>query len=272
MAEKQNIKEMSFLDHLEELRWHLVRSVVGILVLSVIAFLSKSIIFDKIIFGPAQPSFLTYKGLCAISEAIRLGSRLCIDKIGFEVINLELAGQFLVHLKVSFVAGFVIAFPYVFWEFWRFVKPGLHRDEIQYTRWIVFFASLLFFMGISFGYFIMMPFAVNFFSNYSISGTVANTFSLTNYVGFITMFVLAAGILFELPMIVYFLSKLGLVTPDIMRHYRKHAFVVILLVSALITPADVGTQMLIATPVYFLYEISIFISARVVKNRERELE
>ena len=266
---------MSFFDHLEELRWHILRSAAAIIFFTVAAFVNKHIIFDILLFGPSKPDFPTYKFLCNLSESLGLGDKLCISNINFEIINLEMAGQFLVHLKTSFAVGIVVAFPYAFWEIWRFVKPGLYDKEIRHTRWIVFFSSLLFFSGVAFGYFILMPFAVNFFSNYSISGSVANQFSLTNYSGFITMFVLASGILFELPMVVYFLSKLGLVTPELMREHRKHAFIAILILSALITPADVGTQLLVATPVYFLYEVSIFISKRVVdtrRKREKEEE
>ena len=197
---------------------------------------------------------------------------LCIDEINFEIINLELAGQFLVHLKASMVLGFVFAFPYCFWEVWRFIKPGLYASEVKYSRQIVFYTSLLFFTGICFGYFIMMPFAINFFSSYNISEAVGNQFSLTNYIGFITMFVLASGMMFELPMVIYFLSKMGIVGPELMKAHRKHALIVILVIAAIITPADVGTQVLVTVPVYILYELSIFISARVERNRMRELE
>ena len=263
--------EMSFIDHLESLRWHIIRAVLSILFFTIATFLFKGFVFDTLIFGPTKLDFPTYRGLCALSEQISLGNLLCIEKLNIRFINIEMAGQFLVHLKVSFVFGFVMGFPYTLWELWKFIRPGLYQKEIQYTRGIVFFSSLLFFMGVSFGYFILTPFAINFFANYQVSELVNNDFTLTNYVGFLTMFVLASGLIFELPMLVYFLSKLGLVTPQFMREYRRHAVVVILVLSAVITPADIGTMLLVFVPVYFLYEISIFISASVVANLEKEL-
>ncbi|TVR78569.1 MAG: twin-arginine translocase subunit TatC [Chitinophagaceae bacterium] len=261
---------MSFVDHLEELRWHLIRSAIALFTFTIIVFLSKELIFDTLIFGPTKSSFPTYVGLCQLSSALGLGDLLCLGDYSFIFINTEMAGQFLVHLKVSLVLGFVLTFPYLFWELWRFIKPGLYQKEITYTRGIVFFSSLLFFTGVSFGYFILTPFAINFFGTYSVTDIVNNTFTLTNYTGFLTMFVLASGILFELPMVVYFLSKLGLLTPKIMKTYRKHAFVGIVIVAAVITPADVGTQLLVTVPVYVLYEFSIFISANVERKRLKD--
>lgn len=262
--------EMSFIDHLESLRWHIIRSVLSILFFTVLTFLFKDFVFDTLIFGPSKLSFPTYRALCAFSEYANMGSLLCIEKLNMRFINIEMAGQFLVHLKVSFVFGFIIGFPYTLWEIWKFIRPGLYQKEIRYTRGIVFFTSLLFFIGTAFGYFILTPFAINFFANYQVSDMVNNDFTLTNYVGFLTMFVLASGLIFELPMFVYFLSKLGLVTPGMMREYRRHAVIGILVVSAIITPADVGTQLLVFVPVYFLYEISIFISASVVAKMDAE--
>ncbi|MEX0811957.1 MAG: twin-arginine translocase subunit TatC [Chitinophagales bacterium] len=263
--------EMSFIDHLESLRWHVVRAVLSILIFTIATFLFKGFVFDTLIFGPTKLDFPTYRGLCALSEALSLGNMLCIEKLNLRFINIEMAGQFLVHLKVSFVFGFVMGFPYTLWELWKFIRPGLYQKEIRYTRGIVFFSSLLFFLGVSFGYFILTPFAINFFSNYQVSELVSNDFTLTNYVSFLTMFVLASGLIFELPMLVYFLSKIGLLTPGMMREYRRHAVVAILAVSAVITPADVGTMLLVFVPVYFLYEISIFISASVAAKIEEEL-
>lgn len=259
--------EMSFIDHLEELRWHLIRSAIAMAVFTVGAFLMKDFIFDILIFGPTKESFLTYRAICAASHQIGLGNTLCLGSFNLVFINTEMAGQFLVHLKVSVVLGFCLTFPYICWEMWRFIRPGLYKKEIDSTRGIVFFTSLLFFTGVGFGYFVLTPFAINFFGNYSVTDIVSNTITLTNYTGFVSMFVLASGILFQLPMVIYFLSKLGLVTPALMRAYRKHAFVGIVLVAAIITPADVGTQIIVTIPVYFLYELSIFISANIERKR-----
>jgi len=262
--------EMSFLEHLEVLRWHIVRSVIAVSVFSIIAFLSKDFIFGTLIFGPTRQDFITYRALCWLSSKIQLGSALCIEAFNFTFINIELAGQFIVHLKTSLLAGFIVAFPYILWEFWRFVKPALHEHEASYARGIVFFSSLLFFAGVAFGYLILVPTMLNFLGNYQVTEQVQNNFTLTNYIGFISMFVLSAGLVFELPIVVYFLSRLGLMTPALMRNYRRHAVVVILFVAAMLTPSpDIGSQILVFIPVYFLYEISIFISARVEKNRSK---
>ena len=262
---------MSFIDHLEALRWHLVRAVVAIFIGAILAFIFKGFVFDRLIFGPASPDFPTFKLLCKLSQKISMGDTFCIEAFDFTFINVEMAGQFMVHLKVSLLLGFVVAFPYVFWEFWRFVKPGLHENEKSQTRGVVFFSSVLFLIGVTFGYFVLMPFSINFFANYGVSDVVNNSFKLTNYVSFITMFVIASGILFELPMVVYFLSKIGLLTPEFMRANRKQAWVVTLFIAAMITPADVGTQLLVTLPIIFLYEFSITICKRVSDQVARDL-
>ncbi len=261
-------KEMSFIDHLEELRWHLIRSIVAILVFAILAFVMKGFIFDGLIFGPKKESFFTYNAFCKLSELLQLGDRLCIVPTPFTLQSLSPPDQFLMHIKVALMIGFIIAFPYFLWEMWKFIKPGLYENEIKHTRGLVFWGSLLFFLGVSFGYIILAPFSINFFANYSISPEVTNQFSIASYISVITTVVMAAGIMFELPMIVYLLSKIGIVSPDMMRTYRKHAFVIILVIAAIITPADVWTQVLVTIPVYFLYELSVIISARVYKEVE----
>ena len=269
--EEQKAKEMSFIEHLEELRWHIFRSGVAIFIIATVLFLAKRVVFDWLIFGPIDPSFPTYKALCSLSQYVGIGDAFCIQSFHFNIINVEVAGQFLVHLKVSLILGFIVAFPYVFYELWKFVKPALHEKEIRSSRGMVFFTSLLFSIGVLFGYFVLTPFSINFFSNYGVSDMVNNEWKLTNYVSIITMIVMASGILFELPMVVYVLSKLGLLTPDFMKVHRKHAVVATLFIAALITPADIGTQVLVTVPVLFLYEISIGISRRVNKNLNKEL-
>ncbi len=256
---------MSFIDHLEELRWHLIRSIIAILIISVVVFLFKSFIFDTVIFGPKRSDFITYEGFCKLSELLGLGQRMCIEPSEFVIQSINAQDQFLSHIKVALTLGFIFAFPYILWEIWQFIKPGLYDNEKKYTRGIVFFGSLLFLTGVAFGYFILAPFSINFFASYKVSEQVVNQFSLASYVSIVSTVILAAGIMFELPMIVYMLSKIGIVSPDMMRSYRKHAFVIILMIAAIITPADVWTQVLVTIPVYFLYEISVFISARVYK-------
>ncbi len=269
--EQQREKEMSFVEHLEELRWHVFRALTSIFIVATAIFILKRAVFDYLIFGPTKATFPTYKLLCNISQKIGIGKSFCFDQLNFTIINIEVAGQFLVHLKVSFILGLIVAFPYIFWEFWRFISPALHKNEARSTKGVVFFSSLLFTIGVSFGYFILTPFSINFFSNYGVSEVISNQWKLTNYVSTVTMIVMASGILFELPMVVYFLSKIGLLTPEFMKSHRRHAMILTLITAAIITPADVGTQVLVSIPVLFLYEISIGISRRVNKNREKEL-
>lgn len=262
-------KEMSFIDHLEELRWHLIRSLIAIMALAIVAFISVDFIFNTIIFGPAKPDFWTFKVLCQLGDLIN-SKAICIEEIPFKIQSRKMTGQFTMHITSSFVIGIIVAFPYVFWEFWRFISPGLHLNERKLSRGAVFFVTLLFSMGVLFGYYIMSPLAVNFLANYQVSELVYNEFDITSYVGTISTLVLGSGVLFQLPIVVYFLSKIGIVTPDLMRAYRKHAIVVILILGAMLTPPDPLSQLLISFPLFGLYEMSILISRRVHKKRLKE--
>jgi sec-independent protein translocase protein TatC len=265
-------KEMSFLDHLEELRWHVVRSVVAIVVFMIVAFMAGPWIFDHIVFAPARPDFITFHYLCKLGEWANMTEALCVEIIPFKIQSRLMMGQFTMHLTASFVLGFVIAFPYVFWEIWRFIRPGLHTKERKSSRWAVTAVSFLFFCGVCFGYFIMSPLAVWFLSSYTISDLISNEFDITSYVSTITALIFGSGLLFQLPVVVYFLTKIGIVTPGLMRQYRKHAIVGILIVGAIITPPDPLSQSLISIPLYLLYELSIFISAMVVRKKRRQEE
>ena len=259
-------KEMSFLDHLEELRWHLIRSTIVVVVISILAFINKQIVFDKIIFGPKNPHFVTYRFFCWLSQNIG-GNMFCFDKMPFELLNMRMAGQFTTHLWVSFVAGFIVAFPYVVYEFWRFISPGLHEKERKSSKGVIFVTSALFLLGVAFGYFVISPFSVQFLTSYTVSDEVVNRIDLSSFISTVTSVTLASGIVFELPVIVYFLSKAGILTPSLMRTYRKHAIVIILILSAIITPPDLTSQILVTLPVLLLYEVSIRVSARVEKKR-----
>jgi len=271
--EDRETAEMSFIDHLDALRKHLVRSVVVFLVCAIAAFTAKDFVFNDIIFAPTRSDFPTYTGLCWLSHNLGLGESMCLKfEAPFKIINTDMSGQFTMHMQVAGVLGFILSFPYIFWEIWSFIKPGLHRKEVKYTQGIIFFISMLFTLGVLFGYYIMTPFSVNFFATYQVSSQVENFFSLSSYISFLTMFTLLSGIIFELPIAVYFLSKLGLITPEFMRNYRRHAIVILLIISAIITPADVGSQVMVFIPVFILYELSIFISARVVRNMEADEE
>lgn len=260
---------MSFLDHLEELRWHLIRSIASILVFAIAAFLSKDLIWDTIILGPSKPDFWTYRAMCQMGEKIGFGV-FCIEELPFIIQSRQMTGQFTMHILSSLVIGLMCAFPYAFWEMWRFIRPGLYDTEQKVSRGATFFVSLLFITGVLFGYFIVTPLAVNFLANYQVAESILNEFDIISYVSTVSMLVLACGLMFQLPIVVYFLTKAGLVTPELMRTYRRHAIIVILLASAILTPPDVISQVLIAFPLVFLYQISIYISKMVIKKSEEQ--
>ena len=267
-TEKEPKAEMSFLQHLEELRWHLVRSSAAIFIFALIAFFNKEFIFDKIILSPKNADFPTYKFLCMLGQKLNLDESICIKELSFTLINIDMSGQFSTHMSVSLYAGIVLAFPYVIWELWRFIKPGLHNHERKYANCIVFFTSLLFFLGVLFGYYVVTPMSVNFLGTYQVSSLVANQISLGSFISTVTTLTLITGVVFELPILVYFLTKIGILTPEFMRNYRRHAIVVLLIISAIITPPDVTSQILVCIPLLALYEISIFVSAYVLKKQE----
>ncbi len=264
-------KEMSFLDHLEELRWHIVRSVFAIAIFMVVAFIFTPWIFQNIIFAPARIDFPTFKWLCQLGHLIGKED-LCFEQFPFKVQSRYLTGQFTMQVLAAFVIGFIISFPYVFWEIWRFVKPGLRQNEMKNSRGAVTAVSFLFMLGISFGYFILCPMMTLFFSTYSISDVIVNEFDITSYVSTFIALVFGSGLLFQLPVVVYFMTRIGLLTPTFMRTYRRHAIVVILIIGAIVTPPDPLSQVLISIPLFLLYEISIFISAYVVRQKRKEAE
>ena len=261
-------KEMSFLDHLEVFRWHLIRAAIAILFFTIIAFIYKDIVFDVILLGPKRTDFLTYRILCEISQYLGLGDALCLRDSPFSLMNISMSGQFSTHITTSIFAGFIIAFPYVLWEIWRFISPALHSNENSMAKGVVFFSSILFLIGILFGYYVIAPLSINFLGSYQVSSSVANQINLSSFVSTVTTVSFANGIIFELPILVYFLTKIGLLTPDFMRVYRKHSMVVILILSAIITPPDITSQVLVSLPLIILYEFSIKISERVIKNQE----
>ncbi|MEA3445780.1 MAG: twin-arginine translocase subunit TatC [Bacteroidota bacterium] len=254
--------EMSFLDHLEELRWHLLRSIVAIFVFAIVAFVFHNFIFDNIILAPKAPEFWTNQKLCALGSFLNISS-LCINSAPFKIINISMAGQFSTHIIVSLVLGVILAFPYIFWEFWRFVSPALYENERKNSRGAIFYTSLLFGMGVLFGYYLIVPLSVHFLGSYNVSEQVENTINLRSYISTVTSVVLAGGIIFELPILVFFLAKAGLVSSEFLRKYRKHSIVVILALSAIITPPDVFSQVLVCLPLFLLYEIGIYIAKRI---------
>lgn len=259
--------EMSFIKHIEALRWHLVRSVIVILILAGVAFGFPEILFGKIILGPTKADFTTYTFLCGISQSWGMGDALCFTKFDFTFQNTDVTGQFTLHMWAAFVAGLIVGFPYLLWELWRFVMPALQPKEVKAARGFIFYASVLFLMGVAFAYWIVSPMAIYFLGNYQVDPSIDNDFAIDSYISVVTTLVLLLGIVFELPIIMYFLARFGIITAEFLRKYRKHALVVILIVSAVITPTtDIFTQALVAIPLWILFEASIIVVSRTEKR------
>jgi sec-independent protein translocase protein TatC len=260
--------EMSFLDHLEELRWHIIRSLAVILVIAVIFFVDKKFLFDGIILAPKHEGFWTYRMMCQLGDLVHI-SGLCVTNFSFTITNIDLSAQFMIHLKTAFTLGLVLGFPYILWEFWRFISPALYDQEKSAASGVVLVGSLLFYIGTLFGYYFIVPFTVIFLGTYQVSAEVANQINLSSYIETVTGLCFACGLVFEFPLVIYFLAKIGLATHGILAQYRKVAVVVILLIAAMITPSpDMFSQTLVAVPLYGLYEIGIIISKRVSRQKE----
>ncbi len=265
--EVQEPGEMSFFDHVEELRRRILRSAVAIAVMGAFCFVNKDLVFDKLIFGPRNPDFFTYKALCRLSHAVGLSDKMCFSPVEFRLITRQLGEILMQHLYVSFWLGLILAFPYVLWQFWLFLKPGLLEAEQKAVRGVVGICSVLFLLGVGFGYFIIAPFSINFLAGYTLSGTeVAPT--LDSYVTYMTMFTIPIGLFFEMPVVIYFLTKIGIVGYRSLQMYRRYAFVAMLILAAIITPPDVVSQSIVALPLYGLYEVSILVSRREQRRRE----
>lgn len=267
---KKNSNEMSFLDHLEDLRWHLIRSTLAILIAGIGAFMVSGFIFDVIIFGPKSMDFPTYKYLCKMSQFFNMDTTFCNDAFPFTIQNRTMGGQFSADIWTAIYAGMIIAFPYIVYQLWSFVSPGLHSNERKHSRGFIVITSLLFFTGVLFGYYVVTPLSINFLGTYSVSDEITNEIDLGSYISLVRSSSLASGLVFELPIIMYFLTKIGLVTPEILKKYRKYALVIILIISAVITPPDVASQVIVAIPILVLYQVSIYISAVVVRNQKRK--
>jgi len=266
MIRGKKSEEMTFLEHLEELRWHIIRSIIAILVLGIAAFIFHDFIFNEIILAPKSPDFWTNRMLCKFGVDILGTQKLCINQINLSIINIKMSGQFSTHIMVSTVVGLVVAFPYVFYQLWSFISPALSLNEKKISAGAVFFTSVLFILGVLFGYYLIIPLSVHFLGSYIISEQVSNQINLDSYISTVTSVALASGVIFELPVFIYFLSKAGLITAQFLKHYRRHAIVVILILAAIITPPDVFSQILVALPLGILYEIGIIIAKRVERN------
>jgi sec-independent protein translocase protein TatC len=269
-SKKQEKTEMSFLDHLEALRWHIIRSAIAIIVGAVVAFIFSDFIWDSIILAPKSNDFWTSKMIIKVSNFFGMESNGLNSK-PLQLISYNMSGQFMVSIWTAIIAGFIAAFPYVIYQFWSFIKPALYENERNHARGAVGIMSGLFLLGILFGYYLIVPFSVDFLATYSISDEVINQINILSYISSVVSIVIAGGVSFELPVIAYFLSKVGLLTPRFLKKYRKHSYVVLLIIAAIITPPDVLSQILVAIPLVILYEISIVISARVDKANQKRL-
>jgi sec-independent protein translocase protein TatC len=268
-ASEKKESDMSFLDHLEELRWHIIRSLIAVIACMIAAFFAKDFIFNTVIFGPKNADFITYRAMCGLADWLQMPS-LCAAPPKFDLSVRALGEKFNIHLQASFFIGLIVSIPYIFWEIWRFISPGLYEKEQKAVRGIVFICSLLFFTGVLFGYYVIAPFAISFLAGYDL-GDIQEMPTIASYVDYMVMFTLPMGMVFELPIVIYFMSKMGIVTPTAMREGRRYAIVLILLIAGIITPTpDIVTQLLVATPLYFLYELSIGISGRVLKQQRQD--
>jgi sec-independent protein translocase protein TatC len=265
---KKKENEMSFLEHLEELRWNIIRAIFVTLIMTILAFMYKNIIFDKIILAPKNPDFITNRILCQIGDYLNTKA-LCINTKPLDLINIQMSGQITTHIIVALVSGVILAFPYILWEFWKFIKPALHTNEKQYAKVAVLSAAFLFITGVVFGYYIIIPLSIHFLGSYIVSNDIMNQINIRSYIGTVTKTTLASGLIFELPIIAFFLTEIDLIDPNFLKQYRKHAIVVCFIVAAIITPPDIFSQVLVVIPLLGLYEVSIAVSGIVVRRKRK---
>lgn len=265
-------KEMSFLEHLEELRWHIIRSILAIFSVAILVFAFIKTVFNEVLLAHLKPDFATYQFFCKAFSAIGIESSFCNIQFKQTLQALNPTQQLMTAIWSSLILGFIVAFPYVIWEIWRFISPGLLEKERRRSRGFIFYTSLLFFLGILFSYYVIIPMSVYFFYNFSIGDAVVNNFKLDAYIGLITNTLLGVAVFFELPILIYFLTKIGLVTPEFLIKYRKHALVIVLILAAIITPPDIASQVIVSIPIMFLYQISIHISRFVIKKSQQNVQ
>jgi len=263
-------KEMSFFDHIDELRKHLLRSAYAIIISSIVAFYYMDFIFHKVILGPLRIDFITYTKLCEASHYFGSDDAFCVKELNFTLQNTEMAGQFMMSFKLAFLVGMILSMPIILYQLWLFIKPALSKKEIKNTRGFVFYTTFLFALGVSFGYFVLCPISINFLGSYTLSPLIKNEINMQNVISFMSMIVLGTGLIFELPIIMYFLGRIGILSSQFLVKYRKHAFLVILIVAAIATPPDVVSQVILTIPLYSLFEIGIFIIKRVEKQKAAE--
>lgn len=262
---------MSFLAHLEELRWHLVRSTAAIFMCGFVLFVFKSTVYDHFLLAHLNSEFATYQWFCDAFQVFGVESNFCGVQFPQKLQSLSLTNQLMNAIWSSLILGLIIAFPYVLWEFWKFISPGLHTNERKKSKGFLFITSLLFFVGVLFSFYVIVPMSVYFFYHFEITDTIQNNFTLSSYISMVTNTLLGVSLVFELPVLIFFLTKLGLVTPSFLKTYRKHALVVVLLLAAIITPPDVASQVIVSIPIMLLYEVSIHVAKFVVKKQEKSL-
>ncbi|MBI1341936.1 MAG: twin-arginine translocase subunit TatC [Terrimonas sp.] len=262
--------EMSFIDHLEELRSHLFRSIIAIAIGGVVIGIYNKFVVRDVLMGPTHPDFITYRLLCKAGYKMGLGDMMCITEIPVKMQNTFMSGQLTLLLNVILIGGFILAFPYVFWQFWKFIKPALTDREKQRTKGVIFWVSFLFFLGIVFGYFVIAPYTVNFLSTFTLDENIQNIWTITSYLDTMTPLIMGTGLAFQLPLVIYFLAKIGIVSPAFLRRYRRHAIVIILIIAAFITPPDVISQCIVSLPLLLLYEISIKLAVKVEKQNKKD--
>ena len=267
MVEKE--KEMSFLGHLEELRWHLVRSASVVLIFGIFLFIFQKEVYENFLLAHRKSDFITYQLFCDFFNLFGLDSSFCRVSFKDNLISLKPTQQLMNSIWSSFILGIILSFPYLLWELWRFISPGLTLKEVRNSKGFIFAASLLFFLGIAFSFYIIAPISIHFLYNYQITDLIQNNFTMDSHIGLVTNMLLGVSILFELPVLVFFLTKIGLITPAFLKKYRKHALVVVLIVAAIITPPDVASQIIVAIPIVILYEVSINVSKIVIKKQQK---
>lgn len=262
---------MSFWEHLESLRWHIIRSVIVIIVFAALGLIFNEFIFTKIILAPKNTDFITNRLLCWLGDKVNI-EYFCNHNLGLKIINTEMAGQLTISIWVALIAGLILAVPYVLYEFWKFIKPALKENERKYSRGFVLVTSFLFLSGVLFSYFLVVPLTINFLSGYKVSEYVENFITLDSYISTVTTLSFATGLIFEFPVLVYFLTKIGIITPAFLVKQRRYIIVIILVVAAIITPPDVFSQIMVSIPLYGLFELSIYISRKVYKKKKQIAE
>ena len=263
--------EMSFIDHLEELRWHIIRSVIAVLVGAIVVFIYSDFVVSRVLFAPTRSDFISARWLCSLGHGIGIGDTLCFPQVNAKFLENTMTGQFIASFTLAFIGGFIIAFPYIFWEFWKFIKPALSQNELKKTRGVIFWVSLLFFAGVAFGYFILTPFMVNFYFNYKLSPQIEIMPSFSDYLENLVYTTVGIGILFQMPLLVMVLARIGIVTGKFLKKYRRHAFILILIAAAIITPStDPFSLTIVTIPLYLLFEASVIIASRINKQQEKE--